>query len=362
MESRDYPNFVAFGFDFSFEVLQRTKSDRFIFIVRACWAFYHYPLSKPAYYPGDLAAIILIRPPAKNYLKHLLLLGLGFLTAFIPSIYLDSQINWYNAKSLFIFLAIDQFNSWVPNRWLTYVFGYWPETWANIIGGSVWVASLLICVIFIFTLVALPKIRKNASFFLIALTFLGEVILYRYYRGPRFHYYSFFTHAPIFVMSGWGVFQLYKFKKVLGVFLLLVVFVFTSRVSADSFKDKGLSLGKLQTVKEQIYSQYPGKSFDIYGCRANASSVSYPMALLMYNDKRDDTEGVKIGVCEGGSKVSWEELTALSDEKGIAWYERSTKIVYYDTAEWWKKSPPSKNDHFLEFLKKNLSPGCYPHC
>lgn len=311
--------------------------------------------------PVVFVAIILIKPSFKNYLKYIPFAALGFLIPFVPLIYLDSKLYWYNFTSLFIFLAIDQFNAWIPNRWLTYAFSYWPNAWADIIGGSRWISIFIICVVFIFSLLKLPKIRKNINYFLIAFTFLAEVILYRYYRGQRFQYYSYFAHGPVFILSGWGIFQLFKFKKVLGAIMLLLIFVFTMNVSIYNFKTNSLTLERFNMIKEDIYSKYPGQSFNIYGCVANANSISHPMALLMYWDRRDDIHGMKIGLCEG-SKISWEPIISTMSGKKTIWYERSTERVYFDTAEWWLKSPPQKGGSFWKFLKKNLSPGCWPLC
>lgn len=312
--------------------------------------------------PAIIIATILIKPSFKNCLKYIPFAVLGFLIPFVPLIYLDSKLYWYNFTSLFIFLAIDQFNAWIPNRWLTYAFSYWPDAWADIIGGSRWISIFIVCVIFVFSLLKLSKIKKNVNYFLIASTFLVEVILYRYYRGQRFPYYSFFAHGPVLVLSGWATFQLFKLKRVLGSIMLLIIFIFTMTVSIHNFKINSLTLERLNMIKKDIYSKYPDQSFDIYGCMANANSISYPMAFLMYWDKRDSIHGIKIGFCESGNKISWEPITSTVSGNKIIWYERSTEKVYYDTAEWWIKSPPPKGGSFWEFLKKNLSPGCWPHC
>lgn len=312
--------------------------------------------------PAVLVAIILIKPSFGSYLKYIPSVVLGFLIPFVPLIYLDSKLYWYNFTSLFIFLAIDQFNAWIPNRWLTYAFSYWPNAWADIIGGSRWISIFVICVVLAFSLLKLSKIKKNINYFLIAFTFLAEVILYRYYRGQRFQYYSFFAHGPVFVLSAWGTVQLYKFKKVLGAIMLFIVFVFTVSVSVRNFKANSLTLERFNTIKRDIYSIYPGQSFDIYGCMANANSISHPMALLMYWDRRDSLHGIKIGLCESGSEISWEPIISTMSGKKIIWYERSTEKVYFDTAEWWLKSPPQKGGSLWKFLKKNLSPRCWPHC
>lgn len=312
--------------------------------------------------PAILVAFLALKPATKNYLKYLPVAIVGFLTPFTPLIYLDARLYWYNFKSVFIYVAIDQFSSYVPNRWLTYVFSYWPSTWAYIVGGVSWLALTMMVLVAIFALANLTKFKLSKNYYLIVLTFFLEFVLFRYFRGQRFQYYSFFAHGPIIILSAWSTFQLFKFRKIFGLIFILLIFVFTFKVSLGDLKSRGVTLEDLNLIKEEIYSKFPGQNFNVYGCQSNPNSVSHPMALLMYREGRDSVNGVKIGLCEGIDKIDWEPLTTLGDEKNILWYERSTERVYYDTAEWWLKTPPSNGGNFREFLRKNLSPGCWPHC
>ncbi len=315
--------------------------------------------------PVIVIASLLIKRSFKAYLVYLPWMLIGFLIPFIPLIYLDIKLNWYNSRSLFVFLAVDQFSSWVPNRWLSYLFSYWPGTWAGIIGGNSLIVIIIVAVVSTFSIFNLPKLKKNAIYFLIATTFFIEIILYRYYRGQRFQYYSYFAHAPVIIISAWGTAKLFQFKKILGAAIIIIVCISTLRASFANFKNQTVTLATLENVKKEIYREFPQKTFDVYGCLANPNALSYPLALLMYNDGRDSLNGMKIGICVNNEGIiSWRELTDwdLGGQREIHWYERSTEKVYFDTAEWWQKSPPTKNVNFLEYLKTHLSPRCWPHC
>lgn len=314
--------------------------------------------------PTILMALILVKRPFKGFIKFASVALLGFVVPFLPLIALDSQIYWYNFKSIFVYFAIDQYNSWVPNRWLTYMFNYWPDAWAFIIGGDRLIAFAIgICLLF-FSLLGLKDYKKRSGFYLIAITFLLEVIIYRYYRGQRFQYYSLFAQPTIFILTGWGVYALFKFKKILGFILFLLIFVFTVKASVQNFKDRGLTLADYNEAKNEIYAKYPARKFNIFGCYNNPNSVSHAVALLMYYDGRDEIGGQKIGLCEYNGKITWQPIEELTDasSRGILWYERSTEKVYFDTAEWFLKTPPVLNNNFWDFLKIRLNPKCYPHC
>lgn len=314
--------------------------------------------------PISISSILLIKPGFKNYIKFLPYAFSGFILPFLPMIYLDSNLGWYNLKSIFIFLAIDQFNSWVPNRWLTYVFDYWPNTWAFVMGGNKVIVYILSICILIFSLIRLKRIKEYRIYYLVAFVFLAEVIAYRYYRGQRFQYYSFFAHPSIFVLSSWAVYQLLAYKKILGVALLTLVISFTLRSSIILLKERSVSLSDFKTVKEEIFSMFPSSKFNIYGCYSNANATSHPAALLIYYEHKDSSDGVKIGLCEDKEKITWEPILSFKDDplQKKLWYERSTYKVYYDTAEWFLKYPPKSGGNFWDFLKKNFSLQCYPHC
>src|SRR3990167_4254880 len=162
-----------------------------------------------------LALIFLTKDLKKQKIKLSFLLFFGAFIPFLPLIYFDARHNWYNFVSLFIFLTIDQYKIWIPNRWLTYLGTYWPNTWSYILGGTKFVATLIIILLSLFSATKLKNITKNKLFFIIAVTFLLEITLYRFYRGERYQYYSLFAHPFIFLLTAWLTVQIYNFKRLL---------------------------------------------------------------------------------------------------------------------------------------------------
>lgn len=313
--------------------------------------------------PTLLVAIFSFKPLIKNYLRYLPTLALGFLIPLLPLIYFDLRHNWYNSISLFIYLAIDQYRIWVPNRWLTYLGVYWPDAWGFIIGGNRWLGGAIISLLSIFTLLRLRHFTKNRLFLLIAVTFVLEVVMYRYYRGERYQYYSLFAHPVVLLLTAWVSIQIFRIQKMIGIVWIILIFFTTLNLASKDLKKRGVTYPEIKSLKNQIYSEYPSSKFDIYGCESNASSISHPLALIMYYESRNETTGVKIGVCETENSLSWIPLTDKDFTiKKYAWINKSTSTVYQNTVEWWKEKPPKGGGDFWEFIKKNLNPKCWPHC
>ncbi len=345
-----------------FKFVQRGKPIYILLLSFVCSLAFTIHFQSILILPTILVALFSQKTKLKVFFLNLFLVFLGFLIPLLPLIYFDIKHEWYNAKSLFIYLAIDQYSIWVPNRWLTYTTSYWPEAWAYIIGGSKLISGVIIFTLGLLTLSKLKSFSKNRLFLLLAITFAFEVLLYRYYRGPRFIYYSLFAHPYILILTGYLTFQLIKLNKAAGFFILIAISIFTLNVALQDLKDRGVTLKELTSLKNEIYKNYPSASFDIYGCQFNAETVSHPLALLMYKDGRNSTKGTKIGVCESNNDLTWTEISDKDlDREKPFWYNRTTERVYFDAQEWWRKKQPQKSD-FIKFLKEKLSPKCYPHC
>lgn len=300
----------------------------------------------------------------KKYLESGLLIILGLLTPFIPLIYFDARFHWHNFISLFIYLTIDQYRIWIPNRWLTYTSIYWPKTWAEIIGGTKLISIMIISLLGLFSLIRIKRFAQYKIFYLVAITFFLEIILYRYYRGERYQYYTLFAHPYVILTTAWVVLQVFKFRQILGLAFITLICTFTIKESLKDLNPRGITLKEINSLKEEVYSKYPSVSFDIYGCETNAESISHPLALAIYYDGKNQKDGTKIGVCEYQESLQWSPLSKKDvNSQKITWFNKNTETVYIDTVEWWKTNPPQKgNGSFWEFIKEKLSPKCYPHC
>ena len=302
-----------------------------------------------------LISLFLSKPKFFTLFNSLTLSFVGFAIPFLPLIWWDWQHNWYNSVSFAVYFFVDQYKIWVPNRWLTYAGFYWPQTWAEIVGGSKYIGGLFIGLVAVFGVLKLRNWEKNKAFYLVAITFLFEVILFRYYRGERFYYYSLFAHPSVIVLTAFVTRELLKLQKILGIVLLTVIFVFTVNQSANNIKNVEISYPLITSTKADIYARYPNSKFDIYGCIFNGTRVSHPIALSMYTDGRNTLDGVKVGTCEApDGSVEWHEL--LPEEyvgEGPAFSNSSTETVYRGMEEWFIKKPPGKGD-LWKFLRENF--------
>ena len=306
-------------------------------------------------------------PGGGHFLQYLFLTFLGFIIPFLPLIWWDAHHNWYDGISLAVYLLVDQYKIWVPNRWLTYIGSYWPQTWVEIIGGSKYIGMLIIGFLGVFGLFRLKNWQKYSAFYLVAITFLFEVVLFRYYRGERFYYYSLFAHPSVIVLSAFAVVELFKFNKYLGVVLGLIIVILTVKTSVSHLQSGQITISEINSAKEEIYVVYPGKNFDIYGCIFNGSRVSHPVALSMYVDGRNKLDGVKIGTCEAlDGSIEWHELETHeydtsevgSDSSEVkiatpAFDNVTTEHVYKGLEEWFLEKPPGKGD-FWKFIRDNF--------
>lgn len=308
--------------------------------------------------PILIAAVILVflqKPNKSHLVKSLLLVIIGFVIPFLPLIWWDIRHNWYDSTSLAVYLLVDQYKIWVPNRWLTYAGSYWPQTWAEIIGGSKYVGGFVIGLVAFFCVLRFKKFKEYTTFYLVALTFLFEVILFRYYRGERFYYYSLFAQPAVLVLTAFVTYELFKVRRLAGITLGTILTLLTFNKSLVNLKDVEIPLSHIQAAKIEIYNTYPDKKFDVYGCIFNGTRVSHPTAVSMYMDGRNTQDGVKIGMCENpDGSVGWHELTEeeYTGEKA-PFFNTSTEHVYKGMQEWWIEKPPGKGN-LWKFLGENL--------
>lgn len=305
--------------------------------------------------PVILMVLTLIARSGKNWWRFLFLMALGFLIPFLPLLYLDLRFDWYNLKNILIYLLVDQYKVWIPNRWLTYVSSYWPDAWGYIIGGNKVVGALLMGMTAAILAIGIKSFKKYPVLYLVGLVFLLEFVMYRYFRGQRFIYYSLFAHPAVLVLSAAAIVRVFQFQRLLGLFILSLVFFSTLNITKMDLADRGITQKRIDEVKHEIYSKYPNSQFDIYGCELNPNSVSYPMALSMYVDGRNKVGGLKISICESNNIISWIDIDKEyeRDYKGKV-YNRSTETVYKDTAEWFIKNPPLKGEgDYFKFLREN---------
>ncbi len=283
--------------------------------------------------PTFAVAAIFSRKP-----KHLLMLCLGFLLPFIPLINFDISHGFINFRNIYHYLTVGQYAIWVPNRWLTYIFDYWPNTWSLMFGGHKAISIFIMAVVSLVILLRIKHWRSYLTLYGIAALFVMELILFRYYRGERFLYYSYFAYPTVNILCAWAILQLVRMNKFLGLLIAFTSFITTTVITVSWMSPAPYTYTKIKSTITEIYNSMPKDGYSVYGCLFNGDTVSYPVAYFMYLDGKNDKNGKKIGVCEGSDHAA--DWKVLLDEEvqstNSAWMNRDTETVYRETAEWWK--------------------------
>lgn len=277
---------------------------------------------------------------AKFRFKYILTCVFGFFIPFLPFLIFDLRFDWFEFKRFYDYVTVAQYRIYVPNRWLTYAGDWWPQMWGYAIGGNKLIGILLISLVSFFTLTNFLKFRKNILFFLIAISFALEVIIFRYFRGERYVYYSLFAHGPILILSAWVLWRIFKFQKYFALILIFIISFLTLKQSFKNLASREITLSKIESFKEEIYDSNNAESYDIYGCSYNGSRIGRALALLIYGDGKNKEGGLKIGVCEGKGKYEWVVLTDEEVANRNAWFAATTSTTHREAIEWWKENPP----------------------
>lgn len=273
-------------------------------------------------------------------IKYFLAAFIGFVLPLLPFLFFDLRFNWFETGRIYDYAKIGQYRIYVPNRWLTYAGVWWPEMWGLTIGGSKLVGGLLIFLVSIFTLVNLKNFKKNIIYYLSAIAFVLEVILFRYFRGERYVYYSLFAHGTIILLSSFAILGIYKLHKAAGVILIAIISFLTLGQSLKNLEAREISYSKIESFKQEIYKSNNAESYDIYGCNFNGSRIGRALALLIYGDGKNKEGGLKIGVCEEKDGYGW---FVLSDEEAAnrdSWFAATTSTTHREAIEWWIQNPP----------------------
>jgi hypothetical protein len=291
-----------------------------------------------------LFAVIILGWP-HSFLK-IMAIALGIVFQFLPWIIFDLNNNFYNLRGLWQYYRWEQYKIWLPNRWLTYVFSFWPDLWRKIVGGNYWlslfqgVSLVLVCFLSFF--------KKKKEFLLVIFSFILIFISLRYYRGEKFESYYVFTHPFVFLLSGWLVLKILNWKKLIGsIFLLGIVLGSTLQIRAHYQKSSNTLYPLVKEWEEILKEKFPGQKFAVYDYELNTKTQTAALSLILDIDNLIDDGGVKIGISSEKFQIPSQtfynkngySLTNISNikEEGDKWAFLNPSEIWRGTEEWWKK-------------------------
>lgn len=289
----------------------------------------------------------------RNIRKALIML-IGTTIPFIPLIYFDLTNNFFESRNLIDYYLYGQYRIYIPNRWLTYVGVYWPDAWSKIIGGKIVLGYIITVSLVLGVTFAFFKKKLKKTHLAIIVAFLIIFFLLRYFRGERIESYLVFLHPFILFLTGWTCLQLYRFKKVVGISLFLIIFFLT--VELDILEiNKGENLTAIQAKNwtNKLKNDFLKDTFAVFDYKLKDRAKSFPLVLYLEQGGKINDNGKKIGFYIATSETNFDH-PAIIGSKGTyqilnldsstsaqlskeGWALINPSQIYRSTIEWYKK-------------------------
>lgn len=312
--------------------------------------------------------IFLPRFNLKKILSAAFYLIVGIIIPSLPLLYWDSQQNWANIRNLLDYLFVAQNRIYVPNRWLTYLFQFWPEFWGSVVGGNFVFGWLFAVLAVFFISQKLIKHQLKQSLLWLIIIFLIQFILLRYHKGERFEGYLIYFHPLILLFSAWVIWQLWQKWFSLAMLILLLTIIFNIKAILPELKSQNQRL-ILTEITTTLKNQYPSKKFQLYDW-AN-KSTAYSFGLSAFLDSQgliDRKHGYPIGVCISDCPT---EVKVISDiyqptkvidletldnwqRQKSKWQDVSGEAVFEDIVLWWQKERLKSTFSLQKFILQKL--------
>lgn len=288
--------------------------------------------------------------------KGIVYLMSGIFLPFIPLLVFDIQNDFVNIKGVIHYLVYTQDKisyEVLGRRWLTYVFEFWPNAWANITGGKNLIVYSFLPVLLLMLIYSFLKKKLTKEESLIGLSLVGMVFLLRYVKTPLFDSYLMFTHPLILFLTAWFIHKIIKTRFVIGLVFLTLIFFGSLDKDISNIRSATNSTASMAGLwKEVLVKKFPDKKFAVYDYQYKQAGNSLPLSLFLEADGKINDNGLKIGIAAIKKKkkitqpvvygksggYQFFNLTGLTTEelslKG--WIFVNPSAIYFTTEEWYK--------------------------
>lgn len=249
--------------------------------------------------------------------------ALGLLSLFILVIFMDSRLRGNDRRGVvymltgFILTLIPSFifNFQTGGQWFSGLFNYftsgqekfnvvyslkseltfWPKLFGEVLVGIPEAGYLILLITVIAIILAWNKKWLSKFWWIIALSFIFQVVLLHFYKGPRSPVYLIVFHPFIVFLFAWSIWIFWKLNRYLGI-VLLAGFLLISGYSNLKIIKIPSQLPVVYSIKEQIDSKrYPSLNIYSYG---QSNQISLPLYYLYLKEGKISDQGKKIGACE----------------------------------------------------------------
>lgn len=289
----------------------------------------------------------------KDKIKAYAVAFVAILLPFIPYFIVDSRIGYYNLRGIIDYALYGQNKIYVPNRWLTYAFGFLPDLWGQVIGGWTIIGYIVLALTVITVIITFMRKKLPRSFMAIIVCTFLMIVMLRYYKGERYFGYFVFIHPFILILTSWMSYECLKFNKYFGALLIGLIFMSSMHTNyRNNVNAMNITYNQSKYWADVLTRKYQGKKFDLYtvGNPPNGKAIS----LVLYLDSVDkiDDNGYKIGFGETPKYESkyyslikentngydlWDiESTSSAELKRVGWYNINPSYIYETTTQWYK--------------------------
>jgi hypothetical protein len=284
----------------------------------------------------------------KPKLKDSFWFVIGFVLQFIPMIIFETRTKFFNTRGFIDYYLYSQYQRWMPNRWLTYVFSFWPDLWRKIAGGSFVSTYLIGLGLGGWLTIDFWKKKLPKYFQAVILSFILIFILLRYYRGPSFESYYVFVHPFVLLLAAWLVWKVFSNKIIIGLILLVYLLYGSNQENIAHYRvEKNGTYPLVKTWEQELLKKFPGKKFALHDYYFHSQDKTVSLVLLLMVDGLIDDQGVKIGVSidsrVNSKKIFYTDSRHyLSDISGLKvegdmWAFLNPSEIWKDKEEWYYK-------------------------
>jgi 4-amino-4-deoxy-L-arabinose transferase-like glycosyltransferase len=241
---------------------------------------------------------ILITPffnDRKKLLTNILLLGLGFFLPFLPLMTVNVQHDWVLFQNMITFFFQGRTEYWLSNRWLTYLCQFWPQQWAEIVGGTKLTSFLFFFFLGVLLFKDFLKKRWKGKMIPLAMAFILQIVLLRFWTGEKQAVWLLFFNPLVILFTAWVVFKVSQKSALLGLFLLSFL-MFKSYQNNQEHWNYQNQFKKINLLKEEILSFGPEEKFTFYECSQSGvlRSQTLPLLYLFEIEKKVSINGLPV--------------------------------------------------------------------
>ncbi|MCL5783774.1 MAG: glycosyltransferase family 39 protein [Patescibacteria group bacterium] len=241
----------------------------------------------------------------KKFLSGIIIF-LGLLTAFVPLLTFDFSHNgvWHNSVLDYYLHGQDKF--YVPIRWLTEIRDFWPHLFGIVTINIAQAGYTIIFLIFVACLLSFKKkIPLPKVWWVFCLSLILQILLIRYYKGPRSPEYFFFVYPFIIFFTAWAIWVFVKVRKIIGFTLLSLVLLISGYSNLKIINNPFGQAPFIFSIKAEM-AKSGIDNVNFYTTSPARNMFSIPLFYLYDWEGKISTSGFKIGACEN---------LALKDEK-----------------------------------------------